>query len=449
MYVSDIRHASPALEAKLAHIYTLGRKTISLDFRSEYLDLLAAFGNPHLNLPPVIHVAGTNGKGSIVASLRAVLEEAGYKVHAYTSPHLCSFNERIVLSGRFIENDFLESLIDEAIVLNRGNDITFFELTTAMAFAAFSRVPADILLLEVGLGGRMDCTNVIERPLVSVISSIGYDHMEFLGETLPKIAAEKGGIFKPGVPCVISRQNSQSIEAGVVDVLVAQAAKTGSPVSRFGAEWFIQDQGDGVRFVYKDVDMSLPRPNLSGVHQIYNVGASLAALQIIKGQFPVSGEAIRSGLGKIQWSARLQDITQSFSLSPGWEVWLDGGHNEDAARVLADQATQWNQQDGKKLHLILGMMNHKDPAEFLDPLLPHLSSLSFTAIPAEPKSYSAAALDRLVFSVKKEGLLAEACADFQEALQNIAAREQTPGRILIAGSLYLAGHVLKRLDIKP
>ncbi|MGB4108196.1 MAG: Mur ligase family protein [Alphaproteobacteria bacterium] len=441
MYASDLRHTSPSLGEKLAHIYTLGRKTINLGFRPPFLDLLAAFGNPHKNLPPVIHVAGTNGKGSIVATLRSALESAGYKVHAYTSPHLCTFNERIVLAGEQITDDFLESLVDEALQHNADKDITFFELTTALAFAAFARTPADILLLEVGLGGRLDCTNIIDKPLVSIIGSISYDHMEFLGDTLQQIATEKGGIIKPGVPCVIAAQNPESQGAGVVKILSEIAAQNGSPLSRSGAEWFTHDQGDMFKFVHKDVEMILPRPNLQGTHQIANAGAAIAALEIIRDQFPVSTDALKSALTKIHWPARLQDLTKEFGMENGWELWLDGGHNEDAAHALAAHIEKWVQHDDKKLHLILGMMRRKDPVRFIEILQKHLSSVTLVDIPGEPQAHTGQNMLKRVKS-QLPGLDSTTQGNITAAIENLTANNE-PGRILIAGSLYLAGHVLK------
>lgn len=441
MYASDLKHPSPSLGKKLEHIYTLGRKTINPGFRPPYLELLQKFGDPHKNLPPVIHVAGTNGKGSIIATLRATLEEAGYKVHAYTSPHLCAFNERIVLAGENISDDFLESLVDEALEYNGNADITFFELTTALAFAAFARTPADILLLEVGLGGRLDCTNVIDKPLVSIIGSVSYDHMEFLGDTLHKIASEKGGIIKPSVPCVIGAQNPESQAAGVVKILSDIAARNGAPLSRSGAEWFTHQNGDVFKFVHKDVEMTLPRPNLQGSHQIANASAAIAALEIIKDQFPVSADALKSALRKIRWPARLQNLTTNFDLPENWELWLDGGHNEDAAHALNLQAEQWAHHDEKKLHLILGMMKRKDPAAFIKILQNHLASVNFVDIPGEPQAHSGPGMLNRVKS-QLPGLDSATQVNIDAAIKNITANNQ-PGRILIAGSLYLAGHVLK------
>lgn len=445
MYASDVKHSSASLEDKLARLYNLhGGKPLELSFRKPYLDLLQQFGNPHRNLPPIIHVAGTNGKGSIVATLRSILEEAGYRIHAYTSPHLCEFNERIRLAGKLIDDDFLESLIDEALLLNGRNEITFFEITTTMAFAAFSRVPADILLLEVGLGGRMDCTNVIDAPLVSIISAIGYDHMEFLGDSIEQIATEKGGIIKPHIPCVISAQNDQD----VFRILSQIAQKNGAPLARHGAEWVTQNKGDVFNYVYNTVDMILPLPNLQGIHQLNNAGAALAALQIIKDQFPVSRGSIERGLQNIEWPGRLQNMTRRFEIDFGdWDIWLDGGHNEDAAHALNRQATQWNQEDGKKLHLILGMMSRKDPVRFIEILQNNLASVTFITIPDEPQAFLATDMEAQARQ-KFPHLPLQACSDLQEAIRHIT-RNNEPGRVLIAGSLYLAGHVLKTHADQP
>lgn len=438
MYASDVKHSSKSLGAKLAHIYTLGKKVISQDFRPEYLDLLAAFGNPHKKLPPVIHVAGTNGKGSIVATLRAILEEQGYKVHAYTSPHLIEFNERIVLAGKQIENDFLESLIDEAVKLNGDNDITFFELTTALAFAAFARTPADVLLLEVGLGGRMDCTNIVEKPLVSIISAIGMDHMEFLGGTIEQIAVEKGGIIKPGVPCIISAQTSNAAK----ETLEAIARQNGSPLARHGAEWLTTDHGETFSFVHNSVETLLPRPNLCGIHQIGNSGAALAALTIIKDQLPVSEGAIKNGLKKIKWPARLQNLTHEFPLPAGWELWLDGGHNENAAHALAAQGALWALKDTKPLYLVLGMLNRKDPAAFVQTLKNQIAGVTCVGIPGEPQSGDPEENAKILCQNFPD-LPINAAPDFKTAVTTLV--KQDKGRILIAGSLYLAGHVLQHI----
>ena len=266
MYTSDLKHHDQTLEEKLHTLYTLNRdKKIDLSFRPPYLDLLRNFGNPHLNLPPMIHVAGTNGKGSIIAILRNILETAGYKVHAYTSPHLQTFNERIYLAGQNITDHHLENLIDEAITHNENQDVTFFEITTALAFAAFSQTPADVLLLEVGLGGRLDCTNVIKAPIISIINTVSYDHQEHLGETLPQIAAEKAGIIKQETPCILGPQNPDT-----TDVFAKIAAEKKAPLYKHGTEWDIKQNSQTIEFTWQCATEIYPKPGLTGPHQIQN-----------------------------------------------------------------------------------------------------------------------------------------------------------------------------------
>ncbi len=446
MYLSDLKHPEASLEDKLHRLYTLNReKDIDLGFRPPFLELLSALGNPQNHLPPVIHVAGTNGKGSIIAILKSILEEAGYSVHAYTSPHLIKFNERITLDGRHIDDHFLEELIDEALEINKKAKATFFEVTTAIAFAAFARTPADITLLEVGLGGRLDCTNIIPSALVSVINIIARDHMEHLGDTLPLIAGEKSGIMKKGVPCVIGVQTPEALEAGVMEVFESQAIKAGSKLICTGSDWVIEPQGETMSFSYTGQSQVLPYPGLKGAYQINNAGAALTALKVIQGQFPVSHEARASGLQKAHWPGRLQNISKGFQelLPDGWEIWLDGGHNENAAQALAVQCKNWRKTSSKPLHLIMGMLNHKDPLTYLEPLEPYLSSLTLIDIPGEPKSFKGQDIIKpleehfLKLSVSYE-------PSFEEALSAFVQNKNAPARILIGGSLYLAGYVLEK-----
>jgi dihydrofolate synthase/folylpolyglutamate synthase len=448
MYTSDLTHDSAALESKLRHLYSLNReKQIDLGFRPPYLALLEAFGNPHRKLPPVVHIAGTNGKGSIAAMIRAVLEAAGYKVHTYTSPHLIAFNERVVLAGEQIADGPLEALIDEALALNAEREITFFEITTAMAFAAFSRVPADICLLETGLGGRLDCTNIVENPLVTIINTIGYDHMEYLGETLSLIAGEKAGIMKQGAPCVIGAQTPEALAAGVMEVFEVRAVETGAALYRCGREWDVRPGDSGpMCFTFGCESFTLPRPALAGAHQIGNAGAALAALCLLRMRFPGVMEAAAQGLKQVTWRARLQDLTtlakdSAFAVPSGWALYLDGGHNADAGAALAAQAKLWAAQDGQSLHLVTAMMDHKDPRGFLEPLFPHLDSLTLTTIPGEPNAMSVQALKTFL----PAGFPVREAASAVEAVCDLTRSNTGPGRILIAGSLYLAGDVLKHL----
>lgn len=416
MYQSDLKHPQASLEKKLHALYALHRGAkIELGFRPAYLDLLRALGNPHLHLPPTIHVAGTNGKGSVIATLRAALEAGGYNMHAYTSPHLVRFNERIVLGGTMIDDAALESLIDEVLAANNGAELSFFEITTALAFTAFARHPADILLLEVGLGGRLDCTNVIPAPLASVITAISMDHMDYLGDTLEQIAAEKAGIIKSGAPCITGRQNPD-----VMKILQNTAAAQNAPF-----------------YVAKDLHDNAA-PALIGLHQRENAAIALKTLDVIREDFPLQNDHIQTGLAQTIWPARLQKLSGAdYGLAQNWELWLDGGHNEAAGAALAAQAAQWHDQP---LYLVLGMMQHKNPQSFTAPLLPHLNALYVVNIEGEPASMRAANLKTLLPT-------AIPAQNYGQALQNIA-ENHPPGRILICGSLYLAGHVLKQNHIQ-
>lgn len=420
MYQSDLKHQNPGLEDKLHQLYTLNRdKKIDLSFRPPYLELLEKFGEPHLNLSPVIHVAGTNGKGSVITMLRSILEAAGYSVHAYTSPHLIRFNERIVLNGKPIADEPLEALIDEALVLNANGDVTFFEITTAMAFAAFSRVPADICLIEVGMGGRLDCTNVIEDPLATIITSIGLDHTEHLGQTYAAIAGEKAEIMKAGVPCVIAQQSADAIEGTVMDVFGQKAQALNVEIHKTTS-------------AHNDTA-------LLGPHQTTNLAAVLKTLELIKDDFPTSDTHIQRGLETIEWPARLQQLKpQDLGFSEHFEIYLDGGHNEDAGKAIAKQAKIW-QEDGQELHVIMGMMNGKNPKAYLEPIKPFIDQLYLVDIESEPQSQSAAELQNALNSGTCE-------TNFLTALEATKKQHQKPARVLICGSLYLAGHVLAHIE---
>lgn len=430
MYDADALHNNAVLEQKLQVIYTLTQGTIGridLSLRPDYLSLLEKLGNPHKTLPPVIHVAGTNGKGSVVAMLRAILQAAGYKVHSYTSPHLIRFNERIILAGQEISDTHLEALLDETIARNDSAPLTFFEITTALALTAFARTPADIVLLEVGLGGRLDCTNVIDHPLATIITRISRDHTEFLGETLKEIAAEKAGIMKPGTPCIIAPQTDQAVIAALKEK--SKYIKAITKIS--GEDWLCEPTEPGqMRFTNYPGDpaqtQSLPRPNLAGPHQIDNAGAALATLPYLTG-FDIPLSAIKHGLTDIDHPGRLQQITGhtiNKALPAGWELWFDGGHNDSAGEALAAQAAAWQAQDGKPLHLILGMMPHKDHRAFLAPLQPHAQTITIIPVPGEAP-------------VNIPGLTT--AKNIESALSNLAKCNRIgPERILVTGSFYLA-----------
>jgi dihydrofolate synthase/folylpolyglutamate synthase len=394
--------------------------------------LLAALGNPQDRLPPVIHVAGTKGKGSTVATMRACLEAAGYRVHAYISPHLVRFHERIRVAGRLIQEDALITLLEECERTNGDAPITFFEITTAAAFLAFARVSADVALLEVGLGGRLDATNVVRRPAVTAITPISLDHQAFLGNTIPAIASEKAGILKPGVAAAIAWQPS---EAGAV--IEARAAAVGAPLYRSGQEWRCDASGAGMHYAGERWDFELPLPSLIGAHQIINAGTAIACLERL-GEFSFSREAIADGLRHIDWPARLQLLTQGpliDAVPAGWEIWLDGGHNPAAGEVLAEVAAGWHD---RPLDLVVGMMNTKDAAGFLAPLAKHARSLTAVTIPGEKNALPA---DAIVAAAGSVGIPAHTAGSVLAAVDE-TGRRGGKGRILVCGSLYFAGKVL-------
>jgi dihydrofolate synthase/folylpolyglutamate synthase len=395
--------------------------------------LLGRLGNPERALPPVVHVAGTNGKGSVIAYMRAALEAAGHGVHVHVTPHLVRFNERIRLGGQLIPEDDLIALLRECEDANGGEPITFFEITTAAALLAFARTPADVLLLETGLGGRLDATNVVKRPALTVITPVSIDHQQFLGNTLAEIAGEKAGILKPGVVCVLARQ-----EPDAAEIIRARAAGMGVALYEQDRDWTVAADGDDMVYEGPRGSKRLPRPNLVGVHQIGNAGVAVAALDRLR-DFPLDEKTLARGVTEAHWPARLQHLTEgglAGLLRPEQELWLDGGHNEAAAAAIA----AWlDTEDGKPLHLILGMLKTKQAGAFLAELKPHIASLRTVAIPGEDASQCAEDLAR---SAKDVGLDAMPAAGVAMALGEITRDEAGPGRILIAGSLYLAGWVL-------
>lgn len=396
--------------------------------------LLADLGDPQKRLPPVIHVAGTNGKGSTVAYLRAIFEAAGYRAHVYTSPHLVRFNERIRLAGRIIEDALLGELLAEVERVNAGRPVTFFEVTTAAAFLAFARTPADIAILEVGLGGRLDATNVVERPAVCAITPVSFDHPEFLGDTIAKIAFEKAGILKPGVPAAIGPQPGEAEAA-----IERQAASVEAPLFRLGHEWRFETRVDGFRFTGMN-EHDMPLPALPGRHQIANAALALAVVEHLP-DFAIAPEHLRAGLRQVEWPARLQRLTRGplvDMLPPGSDLHLDGGHNESGAEALADWAQQT--RDGRPLDAILAMKSSKAADAFLARLAPHLRRLRCLSFPAEAHWIPAETLADLA---QRAGIAdAEPAEDVTEALTSLIAAAAGPTRFLICGSLYFAGKVL-------
>lgn len=398
--------------------------------------LLARLGHPERRLPPVVHIAGTNGKGSLLAYLRAILEAAGYRVHAYSSPHLVRFNERIYLAGRNIEDALLHETLAECERINAEEPITLFEITTAAAFLAFLRVPADVLILETGLGGRLDATNVVASPALTALTPVSFDHMQHLGNTLAAIAAEKAGILKPGISAVVGPQLDEASA-----VFVRRAAEVDAMLYRWGREWTITATDNGMVFRGAGIALELPRPNLIGGHQIDNAGTAVACIERLRG-FTVTDRAVRDGLTRAHWPARMQRLVAGplvDALPRDWELWLDGGHNELAGRIIADMAYAWAKRDGRPLHLIFGMINTKQPAEFLRALAPVATTLHAVTIPGEENAIPAADLAQHARALNIRAVTAPSVT---EALAAIRNDERSPARVLICGSLYLAGHIL-------
>jgi dihydrofolate synthase / folylpolyglutamate synthase len=346
--------------------------------------LLAKLGNPERKLPPVVHVAGTNGKGSTIAFMRAIAEAAGQRVHVYTSPHLVRFNERIRVAGRLIDDAALLQLIDRCEAANAGDPITFFEMTTAVAFLAFAETPADLTLLETGLGGRLDATNVLAKPAVCSITPISIDHVGFLGDTLAKIAAEKAGILKPGVPCVVAAQPNEALAA-----IERRAAEVGAPLLLKRRDWSVAAINHGIRIDTSRRTIDLPPPNLAGVHQRTNAAQAIATLDAMDSP-PFAPDALARGITSAEWPARMQKLSKGplvDALPPGWELWVDGGHNPGAGIVVGHQAQAWKD---KPLDLVFGILNSKDPDGFLAPIAPHVRRLAALTIPDEENSISGA-----------------------------------------------------------
>lgn len=414
-------------EAIVARLHALHPKLIDLSL-GRLLRLLADLGNPHLSLPPVVHVAGTNGKGSVCAVLRAAAEAAGQRVHVYTSPHLVRFHERIRLAGRLVEEEALAAALDECERVNAGQPITVFEITTAAAFLLFARTPADLLVLEVGLGGRCDATNVVPAPVATAIASISFDHMEFLGDTLGKIAAEKAGIMKPGVPCATGRQHPEAFAA-----IAARAAELGAPLLARDRDWTIEETATGLRYADAQGSLDLPPTALPGPHQADNAGIAIAALRAWNPLW-LDAAAIAGGVARARWPARLQKLSGRLAaaLPAGFDLYLDGGHNPGAGEALAKQAERWAD---RPLHLIVGMKQGKGVEGFLAPLIPHAASLQAVA---EPGQHLAMPVEEIVAA---SGGIARPAGTVAEALAWL--RQAPPGRVLICGSLFLAGEVLK------
>ncbi len=424
--------------AILERLLTLHPREIDLSL--ERVQRLAdELGNPERRLPPVIHVAGTNGKGSTTAFMRAMLEAAGRRVHVYTSPHLVRFHERIrigaVGGGTFVDDEELAEALIYVERVNNGQSITQFEITTLAAFFLFAEHQADVTLLEVGLGGRLDATNIVDRPLVSVITPVSIDHEKFLGDTIGAIAGEKAGILKRGVPGIVAPQ----VE-GALSVIERLAARVGAPLKVANQDWVAYSEHG--RLVYQDEDglLDLPAPHLPGRHQFTNAGTAIAALR--SSGLNLSQPAVERGLENVQWPARLQRLTAGALVGRAGkdvELWLDGGHNPGAGAVIAEAMADLEERVPRPLVFIVGMLSTKDPVGFLRPFA-GLANRVYT-VPAP--SDAGRDPEELAGVARQAGLRAEAKESVEAALDAIAAEKwQASPRVLICGSLYLAGRVL-------
>ncbi len=421
--------ADPSSDALLARMMTLHPKIIDLTLDRVWR-LLAALDHPELRLPPVIHLAGTNGKGSTQAMIRAGLEQRGDRVHAYTSPHLARFHERIRLAGELISEPALTALLDRTHAANGPAQITYFEITTVAALLAFAESAADWTLLETGLGGRLDATNVVDRPALTVITPVDLDHQSYLGDTLEQIAGEKAGILKRGVTCVVAPQHEAAL--GVIE---ARAARLGAPLLVHGQHWHVTTERG--RLVYQDDHglFDLPLPRLRGPHQVINAGTAIAALR----HLGADEAACEAALTNADWPARMQLLRQGrlAELAAPAELWLDGGHNPAAGEVLAQTLAALPR---RPTHLICGMLNTKDIAGYLRPLAGVADSLHAVSIPGEANTIPASETATIARQV---GLQAQEADGVAQAITTITAADPQ-ARILICGSLYLAGHVLRQ-----
>ena len=457
------------IDSIVARLLALHPKRIDLSL-DRVQRLLAALDHPERKLPPVIHVAGTNGKGSTVAFLRAILEASGKSVHVYTSPHLVRFNERFRLGaqpkadisdlgqsnmpnsgkpefgceGRLVSDDELAAAMEECERANGGDPITVFEITTAVGLLLFVRHPADVLLMEVGLGGRLDATNVVDAPLATIITPISIDHTDFLGETLAAIAAEKAGILKRGVPAIVAAQARDALA-----VLERQAARLKAPLKIAGEDWTATEERG--RLVYQDEAglLDLPAPKLYGRHQFENAGLAIAALRTIS-QFKIPPAAFETGVVKADWPARLHRLTQGrlVSMVPaGSELWLDGGHNPDGGRAIAAALADLEERVSRPLVLIVGMLATKDCQGFLGNFTGLARRIIAVPVPVAEKGLSAEALADAARGI---GLSATSRDNIDQALEATRKLDlDPPPRILITGSLYLAGEVLRENGTPP
>jgi dihydrofolate synthase / folylpolyglutamate synthase len=435
------------LDQVIARLSALHPRQIDLSLDRMHR-LLAVLDHPERRLPPVIHVAGTNGKGSTVAYLRAILEAAGLRVHVFTSPYLVRINECFRLGrkngGVLVDDDELRGTLEHCERANKGEPVTIFEIETAAAFCLFARHPADVVLLEVGLGGRLDSTNVIEAPLAAVIAPVSMDHTEFLGNSLTAIAGEKAAIIKRNVPVVCAEQAPEAMA-----VIEAQAGRMRAPLYAAGQQWHVSVERG--RLVYQDERglMDLAAPKLFGRHQFDNAGLAIATLRAIDA-FKIGMPAFEAGIVNAEWPARMQRLVSGALVEqgpPGCEIWLDGGHNAEGGRVTAAALGDLEERVSRPLVVIAGMMANKDAGAFLANFAGLTRHIMAVPIPGRGNAMPP---DRLADAARSLGMRVENAASVEVALQALSRLAyEVPPRILITGSLYLAGHVLASNGTPP
>ena len=401
-------------------------------------NLLNALDNPQKRLPPIIHVAGTNGKGSTIAILRSIQNAAGLSIHAYTSPHLVHLNERFIIAGKEITEKSLIQTLTECENANAGAEITFFEIITAAGLLAFSRIKADLLLLEVGLGGRFDATNVVSNPILSIITPISLDHQQYLGDTLEKIAYEKAGILKEKRPAIIGQQGPEALK-----VIKLKAEETGSPLFIFQRDWNITETKSAIKFEVEGSTSYFEKPNLKGIHQIQNAGIAIAATHYLKEVLPIKNGSIDQGLLTVKWPARLQKINEGplINILPtNVELWIDGGHNQNASLLIAHTIRNWKIKNPcLSIHMVFGCLSNRETKALLQPFINIIDLVQTVKIPEQANS---ASRELVAHTAKSMGFRANPADTVTKAVKNIISLSAGKRLILIYGSLYLSGSVL-------
>ncbi|MBT7731783.1 MAG: bifunctional folylpolyglutamate synthase/dihydrofolate synthase [Rhodospirillaceae bacterium] len=401
-------------------------------------NLLNALDNPQKRLPPIIHVAGTNGKGSTIAILRSIQNAAGLSIHAYTSPHLVHLNERFIIAGKEITEKSLIQTLTECENANAGAEITFFEIITAAGLLAFSKIKADLLLLEVGLGGRFDATNVVSNPILSIITPISLDHQQYLGDTLEKIAYEKAGILKEKRPAIIGQQGPEALK-----VIKLKAEETGSPLFIFQRDWNITETKSAIKFEVEGSTSYFEKPNLKGIHQIQNAGIAIAATHYLKEVLPIKNGSIDQGLLTVKWPARLQKINEGplINILPtNVELWIDGGHNQNASLLIAHTIRNWKIKNPcLSIHMVFGCLSNRETKALLQPFINIIDLVQTVKIPEQANS---ASRELVAHTAKSMGFRANPADTVTKAIKNIISLSTGKRLILIYGSLYLSGSVL-------